>query len=180
MITYPMKPTSGGKTSNIMRLSGEWVSEPKYNGWRVLINSTTKECWNRHGEKLSIHKDFTTALASLPDGFWFDCEGLERRHSLGKGTLIVLDVVSKDLYMNRRKQLESMFTVLPVDIKPENDKVYYNPLMSDWKHLQMLNKLWNCEFYEGIVKKKIDSPYQIQLRGADIRTPHWIKYRFVN
>ena len=54
--------------------------------------------WNRHGTLLTIADCFRPALAALAKlasrGLvWADCEALERRHNLGRGTLVVLDLV---------------------------------------------------------------------------------------
>ena len=54
--------------------------------------------WNRHGTLLTIADCFRPALATLAKlasrGLvWADCEALERRHNLGRCTLVVLDVV---------------------------------------------------------------------------------------
>ena len=46
---------------------------------------------------------------------WADCEALERRHNLGRGTLVVLDVVPETgapSYEERRTMLEA---ILPID-----------------------------------------------------------------
>jgi hypothetical protein len=32
--------------------------------------------------------------------------------------------------------------------------------------------------YEGIVAKRSDQPYPMQLRGPEVRTPYWMKHRF--
>ncbi len=54
--------------------------------------------WNRHGTLLTIADHFRPALAALAKLVsrklvWADCEALERRHNLGRGTLVVLDVI---------------------------------------------------------------------------------------
>ena len=77
---------------------GLWYAEPKLNGWRALIHTPTGTMWNRHGALLTIAECFRPALAALAKlasrGIvWADCEALERRHNLGRGTLVVLDAV---------------------------------------------------------------------------------------
>ena len=34
-------------------------------------------------------------------------------------------------------------------------------------------------FYEGVVMKRVDSIYPMQLRSPDFETPDWMKHRFV-
>ena len=77
---------------------GLWYAEPKLNGWRALIHTPSGAMWNRHGALLTIADYFRPALGTLAKlagrGLvWTDCEALERRHNLGRGTLVVLDVV---------------------------------------------------------------------------------------
>src|SRR5206468_11528941 len=78
---------------------GLWFAEPKYNGWRVLAHVPNGTCFTRHLEPLTIAHEFASALALLRRAGelmaieWFDCEGLERRHAVGRGTLVVLDAI---------------------------------------------------------------------------------------
>jgi hypothetical protein len=90
-----------------------WYVEPKLNGWRAIIHTPTGTMWNRHGALLMIADCFRPALVALTKladrGLvWADCEALERRHNLGRGTLVVLDVVpvsSAPTYIQRRAML---------------------------------------------------------------------------
>ena len=78
--------------------------------------------WNRHGALLTIADCFRPALATLANlatrGLvWADCEALERRHNLGRGTLVVLDGVpesSAQSYEQRRAILKSLLPCDPV------------------------------------------------------------------
>src|SRR5216684_4296844 len=78
--------------------------------------------WNRHGALLTIGDCFRPALRALaklaPRGLvWADCEALERRHNLGRGTLVVLDVIPESgmpIYTARRATLESLLACDPV------------------------------------------------------------------
>ena len=98
LITYPARPIQGGRLELAPPKRGLWYAEPKLNGWRALIHTPTGTMWNRHGALLTIADCFRPALAALaklaPRGLvWADCEALERRHNLGRGTLVVLDAV---------------------------------------------------------------------------------------
>ena len=92
------------------------------NGWRALIHTPTGTMWNRHGTLLTIADCSRPALATLAKltrrGFvWADCEALERRHNLGRGTLVVLDVIPESgtpIYTARRALLESLLPCDPV------------------------------------------------------------------
>jgi hypothetical protein len=47
-----------------------------------------------------------------------------------------------------------------------------------WVQLQEANTIYGCDYYEGLVAKRWDSPYETQLVSASRTTPYWIKYRF--
>ena len=97
LLTYPARPIQGGRLELAPPKRGLWFAEPKLNGWRALIHTPSGTMWNRHGALLTIADCFRPALATLAKlashGLvWADCEALERRHNLGRGTLVVLDV----------------------------------------------------------------------------------------
>jgi len=68
---------------------------------------------NRHGQRLTIEREFEAALGqlrSLADSglVWADCEALERRHQIGRGSLVVLDWIPESgspTYEERREFL---------------------------------------------------------------------------
>lgn len=185
-----MRPTTGGPLSveSINTLPGQWRYEPKVNGWRALVHVPTLTCFNRHGELLSITHEFEDSLTHLwqtapLDVEWLDCEVLSRRHGINKGGIIVLDIVS-DVYFYevRRDWMSTLWPTidlgtgipdLPVSILPDTT----NPFEM-WDELQQENERIGCDFYEGIVGKRIGTHYEMQLVSASRTTPHWIKYRF--
>ena len=78
--TFPARPIRGGKLELAPKKSGVWFAEPKYNGWRALVHTPTGAMWNRHGQRLTIEREFESALDQLrplaESGFvWADCEG---------------------------------------------------------------------------------------------------------
>ncbi len=98
LLAFPARPIQGGRLELAPPKRGLWFAEPKLNGWRTLIHTPTGTMWNRHGTLLTIADCFRPALgalAKLADRglVWADCEALERRHNLGRGTLVVLDVI---------------------------------------------------------------------------------------
>jgi hypothetical protein len=42
-----------------------------------------------------------------------------------------------------------------------------------------MNRVLACEFYEGFVAKRTDSPYPLQLRSPSEEFPRWVKHRFL-
>lgn len=186
MLTYPARPVSGGRLELAPPKHGDWAVEPKYNGWRVLVHAPTGTAYNRHGKPLSIAGEFSAAIAQLRAApfEWIDCEGLERRHGIGRGTLIVLDAVTPGTYAERRLHLESTFELLPLETMPPENAVVLTPRypMSEAQSIYDLllnhNDLWNAPYYEGVVMKRTDSHYPIQLRNPSETFPQWIKHRW--
>jgi ATP-dependent DNA ligase len=195
-ITFPARPLNGGPFTKALPKSGDWFYEPKYNGWRTLVHIPTGTMFNRKGQPLTIAGEFQAALDQMravldADAFkWADCEALERRHGIGRGTLIVLDVVPEPAYamatyLERRRWLEipSLPTCYPSN-QPSANTLYKsasvaaNSATEYWTELRRLNTRWGCDFYEGLVAKRADSVYPIQLRNPDSEFPFWIKHRW--
>lgn len=185
--TFPARPVNGGRLDLAPPKRGRWFVEPKYNGWRTLVHAPTGTMFNRHGERLTIDEEFTEALSVLHDTpfEWVDCEALERRHAIGKGSLIVLDIVQQHgTYTERRAWMEKHFMV---DVDPmlmRNGRVYLAPY-SDMEHaaniwgiLKRRNEILGVEFYEGVVMKRADSIYPFQLRNSKEETRDWVKHRW--
>jgi hypothetical protein len=47
-----------------------------------------------------------------------------------------------------------------------------------WSRLQAVNKALGCELFEGLVAKRMDSLYPLQLRSPTIEFPFWMKHRW--
>lgn len=198
-ITYPARPMAGGRLGLMPKPRVHFWSA-KLNGWRAPIHTPTGTMWNRHGQELTIADEFSQALESLSGCRlpWLDCEALERRHEIGCGSLIVLDQITPGLPANERHRqlIEEAhrlgWPLLRVGAKPEPNRVYllFQVALSEtspsgkvsldvcWKEMQRLNQEWHAEFYEGLVAKRADSIYPIQLRHADAHCPYWIKHRW--
>ncbi len=201
LITYPARPIQGGRLELAPPKRGLWYAEPKLNGWRALIHTPSGTMWNRHGALLTIADCFRPALAALaklaPCGLvWADCEALERRHNLGRGTLVVLDVVNEATapnYEQRRAMLESL---VPCDAVLAGDTTRSVPVnavclapnlrvedhaavLALYQRLRAANRAFGCDFFEGVVMKRADSTYPVQLRSATEECRGWCKHRFV-
>lgn len=192
---YPARPVNGGPLPKAPPKSGLWYYEPKVNGWRALVHVPTGTMFNRHGERLSIEAEFATATQLLREHFspyeWLDCEALERRHGLGRGSLIILDIVLPvKTYSERfeiiRDTLTSTHCIGSGVTKPADNGVYrlphvenHGPLpMTLWEELQAANKMLGVPFYEGLVAKRADSIYPMQRRSAEVEFPFWVKHRW--
>jgi len=186
-LTYPARPINGGPLDQALQKTGVWCYEPKYNGWRALVHVPSRTMFNRKGETLSIMHEFQTALSKIPPQLeWVDCEALERRHGRGRGSLIVLDCPAlADLdYEERRDWLERSIPQAPFGpngfgcneiLLPPNR---FDDVCKTWKVLQQLNAETNCEFYEGLVAKRVDSIYPIQIHSPEREFPFWVKHRW--
>ena len=218
LYTYPARPINGGPFDKAPPKRGTWAAEPKWNGWRGLVHVPSGAMWNRHGKPLSIATEFRESLEILratldAEAFkWVDVEALERRHGIGRGTLIVLDVIpapqayrdhrgggasesgmggrasSAPTYAERRSWLSPLPVAMLTEIKPNT--VYLTPstietLMDTqqaaqamWDAARAANRHNKTVVFEGIVMKRTDSLYPIQLRNPDETTPAWVKHRW--
>jgi hypothetical protein len=190
MPTYPARPINGGPWPQARRFHkpGEWRYEPKFNGWRALLHVPTDRMFNREGRQLSIAREFAAAIAALRThniADWLDVEALERRHKLCQGCLIVLDVpVPMLTYVQRRELLNSVPQLEGFENIQEPHQVF-RPISfaaeeadHAWDQLQVRNRSLGCEFYEGLVAKRADSTYPVQLRSPDTEFPGWVKHRW--
>ena len=189
--TYPARPVNGGPMKADTARPG-WCYEPKYNGWRALVHTSSGAMFNRRGGRLSIEHEFAAVLAELRGcaAPWLDCEALDRRHGLGRGSLIVLDIpgaaslVSPETYNERQAWLRAHFGTLPIDCRPEPCSVYCAPNFNSerahgvYESLRRFNQAWKCPFYEGVVGKKESSAYPVQLRSPDLEFAFWQKHRW--
>ena len=201
LITYPARPIQGGRLELAPPKRGLWYAEPKLNGWRAIIHTPSGTMWNRHGALLTIADCFRPALAALAKlatrGLvWADCEALERRHNLGRGTLVVLDAVAESgtpNYEQRRSMLESLLPSDPVFVGevtgsvPSGGVVLTPTLRVDshadalafYQRLREANRALRCDFFEGVVMKRADSIYPVQIRSATEEFRGWVKHRFL-
>jgi hypothetical protein len=153
--------------------------------------------FNRHGQQLSIQREFGCALAILCGLHlnigaevveWFDCEALERRHAIGQGALLVFDYISLsgEAFLHRKQRLTHALAVHDCRVQPRSDAAYrvgaFGPEELDalefYQCLKQLNAQWHCPFYEGVVAKRSDSLYPIQLRSAALEFAGWMKHRW--
>jgi len=202
--SYPARPSKGGVPMGMawqkMR-HDDVIYTPKYNGWRVLLHVPSGMCHNRKLEPLTISEEFEEAIYRIQkccphDIEWLDCEGLERRHGIGKGSLIVLDFIPTQ-HLNEETldiTYEDRQTVLAVTLdkvddldvmsQPKEDSVYFAPHYNNHEvevldsMLKSRNEIWDAEFYEGWVGVKLGSKYPIQLVGEDKKATGWTKHRW--
>ena len=194
---FAARPVNGGPLNLAQPKRGDWDYESKINGWRTWVHVPTGTMFNRHNQRLSIEGQFTSALRILREVFacfpatdgwnqreWADCEGLERRHNLGKGSLIVLDIPNHPLpYTARNDFLQLWFPPLNLDghaCGPNEVRCLrrYRDPFPLWQALRAENQRLGVEFYEGVVAKRCDSVYPTQRHSPDAEYTLWMKHRW--
>ena len=135
---YPARPVNGGPLPKAMPKSGDWSVEGKYNGWRAWVHNPTGAMFNRKLEPLSISHEFKPALDVLRQlpWEWSDTEALERRHNIGRGTLILLDHLPDDpnmTYQERKSFMHMFGTVKGI----ETHKALNEPIANNRVYLPM-------------------------------------------
>jgi hypothetical protein len=218
---YPLRPVNGGPLPKAQPKHGNWYYEPKYNGWRAWVHVPTGTMFNCRLERLSIEREFKAALTAVRVAFvgmdgtghvfeWLDVEAIERRHNIGRGSLLLLDSPQAGrTYKDRRARLElncatvgiALFNELNRPL-PDNCVRLTMSYRDDgalarvgdfceaerltnrgdwhglWDILQECNRVLGCDFYEGLVAKRADSLYPLQLRSASEEYPYWMKHRW--
>jgi ATP-dependent DNA ligase len=201
-LTFPARPIQGGRLELAPPKRGVWAAEPKFNGWRALVHTPSASMWNRHGGRLTIAPCFRAALEALrglaDEGLiWADCEALERRHDIARGTLILLDAVPAEplftpSYSERRAFLESLRVPQehfssglqrgdnpPLLLTSSQAPCAHDEALAFYHSLKQVNRVLGADFFEGLVMKRLDSPYPVQLRGSGEECRAWIKHRFL-
>jgi ATP-dependent DNA ligase len=198
--SYPARPLNGGPLELAPPKPGQWSYEPKYNGWRALVHAPTGSMFNRRGQPLSIAGEFGRALERLRAAVvrvngraveWFDCEALDRRHALGRGTLLVFDYltvggVAGAPWRQRKALLAQAFTEHDYRQVPLPEALYgvsgHDPAALQpkelYRQLRQWNARWGCPFYEGVVAKRITDAYPVQLRSPHEAFVGWVKHRW--
>jgi hypothetical protein len=195
--SYPARPINGGRLELAPPKPGQWCYEPKYNGWRVLVHAPTGLMFNRYAQPLSIAAEFACALQYLRKIVlraggtaveWFDCEALDRRHALGRGTLMVFDYLSASgqLWPQRKEILAQALAGHDYRQVPRPEALYgvpaHDPAQIDpqelYRQLRQLNARWGCHFYEGLVAKRTSDAYPLQLRSPHQEFVGWVKHRW--
>jgi len=227
--SFPLRPVNGGPLPNARPKFGVWTHEPKINGWRAWLHTPTRLMFNRKNEPLSITHEFKPIIekvraAKLPL-VWLDVEALERRHNLGRGSLVLLDFapgtyesgyhLSPRWTYDERQQV--MYEILKCGVAtkwhylheppPENSLLTFAYTFTDygltkpteeqwlpdqnmyegedhdgihtgWRLLQRANQVLGAEVFEGLVAKRNDSQYPLQLRSHEQEFPFWMKHRW--
>jgi hypothetical protein len=58
-------------------------------------------------------------------------------------------------------------------------RVDHTDALSFYQRLRDANRALGCEFFEGVVMKRADSPYPVQMCSATEKFRGWVKHRFL-
>ncbi len=136
---YPARPINGGPLQKALPKSAEWSVEGKYNGWRAWVHNPTGAMFNRKLEPLSISHEFRPALDVLRQlpWEWSDTEALERRHNIGRGSLILLDYFPDEpsaTYLQRKGFMHMIGALKGIDVHEQ----LHEPIANDHVYLPMV------------------------------------------
>jgi hypothetical protein len=147
------------------------------------------------------------ANGGLPLPEWLDVEALERRLPIGKGSLVILDSPLAGTWSQRQEYLhsslvtggtaqswafeqfpppENKLLMFAYHYEDEHAQVSQGATVIDfdlfpqaaWKLLPPINRRLGCELFEGLVAKRLDSIYPMQLRSPEVEFPFWLKHRW--
>lgn len=203
LLSFPARPVNGGRLEDAPPKIGPWVYQPKIKDWRAVVHVPTQRIWNRQGEPMSISADLAPALIILADCpfEWLDVGVLDRQNQLLRGSIVVFDFIRPiSVHSYRRKVLKDAFDLMPDGailhlLKPSQlrHRVF---LIPEWLNedavgmfdaLRRMNRILGGDpddqhdtknLYEGLVAKRTDKPYPIQLLSPDKTTPWMMKHRF--
>lgn len=173
------------------KLSGEWLFEPKIDGWRLQILCRERghaECWGRRLEKepnwsrkLPV---ITKAAETLPEGTLIDCElsstggrrfipSLFARQPKVKPLVYVFDVIFLARQNISRRPLKKRKQLLAeLQLTPPLHPLLGQPL----SNMKARMREAIAQGHEGIVIKKLNSVYLIG-RDGPIATENWRKVK---
>lgn len=172
---YPPKPIRGYANTELHeRLIKDpaWIVEPKADGDRclVLVQPKGVELWNRHGKQTRYTwlADLRAELAGwdLPVGTILDCELLHEPKP--SQDLMVFDIPTAGGILEHRK------SVLKEIFKG-----------TKFRHVRMAPRMVKKTAYdaaladkqEGVVWKRLDSPYDWQRGNSGCEVAYWIKMK---
>ncbi len=193
--SYPARPVNGGALHCALPKIGAWVWQPKVDDWRAIIHAPSGRVWNRHGKPSSVTGKLTAAFHFLRDCpfEWLDAGIMECRNDMMRASLVIFDFFPTNnpsqTMRERRVLLEHEFEILPLATRllANGFSVRERVLLINqsegsglelYQQLQRENATLGRKFYEGVVAKRLDKPYPLQLRSPSTETPWMMKHRF--
>lgn len=174
------------------RIRGNWIVEPKIDGWRLQIikyQSGKIEYWGRRLEKkpnwTKYLKYLDKFLEGIPKGTLLDAElystkgrrgvpSVIRRTGKAKPLIFIFDVIFyKGRFIGGKLLKERRRILKKIEIK---DPFKFLP-SKKLKNLKTALRESAKKGYEGVIIKNLNSKYQIEEK-APLATHHWRKIKF--
>jgi ATP-dependent DNA ligase len=174
------------------KLKGEWIVEPKIDGWRLQIikyENGKIEYWGRRLEKnpnwTENLKFLDKFLENVPKGTLLDCElystkgrrgipSVLKKTGKAKPLIFVFDVVFfRGKFVGEKTSKERKKILEKIKFKEPFFVLEFEPLKNLKKSMEKSAK----KGYEGVILKELNSKYQISYQ-APIATHHWRKIKF--
>ena len=174
------------------KLKGEWIVEPKIDGWSLQIikyEDGKIEYWGRRLEKnpnwTENLKFLDKFLENVPKGTLLDCElystkgrrgipSVLKKTGKAKPLIFVFDVVFfRGKFVGEKTLKERKKILEKIKFKEPFFVLEFEPLKNLKKSMEKSAK----KGYEGVILKELNSKYQISYQ-APIATHHWRKIKF--
>jgi ATP-dependent DNA ligase len=174
------------------KLKGEWIVEPKIDGWRLQIikyENGKIEYWGRRLEKnpnwTENLKFLDKFLENVPKGTLLDCElystkgrrgipSVLKKTGKAKPLIFVFDVVFfRGKFVGEKTLKERKKILEKIKFKEPFFALEFESLKNLKKSMEKSAK----KGYEGVILKELSSKYQISYQ-APIATYHWRKIKF--
>jgi hypothetical protein len=157
----------------------DYYIEPKFNGWRILIDQERQEVYGRKGIRSALEQDVLERIQNAKiHSRWIDGEWLGQRTEYGKGSFIVIDACEPVPYDKRRKLFEHLEVA---SFEPKRNALMRMPnldhskLMAIWQEMDFQNNKAGETIFEGFVMKK-DTKYPWTQKPSYF-SPQWHKMR---
>ena len=161
MTSFPLPARPQGCTAPAWDSSyADHAIEPKFNGWRMVIDQQERKVFNRHGERAKYEGDILKTLGRTKiHSRFLDCEWMGNRTKTGQNTLIIIDVMEPLPYAERRKvfsKIKPASFELPDNALLRMPTFKHEKLKAIWKEMEFQNRKAGETIFEGFVMKKDD------------------------
>ena len=178
MTSYPARPMPCDAPAWDDCYSGFYI-EPKFNGWRILVDQEFGQVWNRKGQRSTLEAPVLERIKNANiNSRWIDGEWLGQRTKSGAGSFIVIDACEPLPYAERRKLFEHLDVAT---FAPRSNALMRMPnlthskLRACWDEMEFQNNKAGETIFEGFVMKK-DSKYP-WVKNPSYFSPEWQKMR---
>jgi hypothetical protein len=161
MTSFPLPARPQGCTAPAWDSSySDHAIEPKFNGWRMVIDQQERKVFSRRGERAKYEADILKTLGRTKIASRFlDCEWMGNRTKTGQNTLILIDVMEPLPYAERRKvfsKIKPASFELPDNALLRMPTFRHERLKAIWQEMEFQNRKAGETIFEGFIMKKDD------------------------